>query len=300
MQVRKGIIITLLAPILLSSGSVITKVHADALDATTTTAPTKEDVPAVSIKKDTPIITTEDNEVYKQLQATSENLKQKINDLTISDKASTDITQAKIAGMKVHLSNLKSQMQVVLDKQEAERKRVAEEKRKAEAEKAAEEKRKADEKAAKEKQEADTKKDLEAAKATAMKQTDISTAELSNASELRQKIVAKAKEYLGREYVWGGASPETGFDCSGLTSYVYRVIANVETGRTTWNQDAKGTHIGLNELKPGDLILQNSAEHIAMYIGDGMQIESPQPGDVIRISKVPANPWSMYGLRFID
>ena len=101
-------------------------------------------------------------------------------------------------------------------------------------------------------------------------------------------------------YVWGGASPTSGFDCSGLTSYVYRAGLGSETGRTTWDQDAKGKHIGLNALQPGDLILQNSAEHITMYIGDGLQIEAPQPGDVIRISKVPSNPWSMYGLRFVD
>lgn len=287
MRINKQLIAVLLVTNIMASG--ITTIHAkaDVLETNSTDLPTAKEK-----LNDKIVITTEDDETYKQIQATSENLQQQIKDLKFSKTASTDITQAKIAGMQVHLNNLKSQMQVVRDKQEAERIRViAEAKKKADAEKAAQDKLAEDKKKAEEE---------EAKRIAQTKSTDISTIELSNASELRQKIVAKAKEYLGMQYVWGGASPEAGFDCSGLTSYVYRAIAGIETGRTTWDQDAKGKHIGLNELKPGDLILQNSKEHIAMYIGDGMQIESPQPGDVIKIQKVPANPWSMYGLRFID
>ena len=287
MRINKLLIAVLLVTNIMASG--ITTIHAkaDVLETNSTDLPTAKEK-----LNDKIVITTEDDETYKQIQATSENLQQQIKDLKFSKTASTDITQAKIAGMQVHLNNLKSQMQVVRDKQEAERIRViAEAKKKADAEKAAQDKLAEDKKKAEEE---------EAKRIAQTKSTDISTIELSNASELRQKIVAKAKEYLGMQYVWGGASPEAGFDCSGLTSYVYRAIAGIETGRTTWDQDAKGKHIGLNELKPGDLILQNSKEHIAMYIGDGMQIESPQPGDVIKIQKVPANPWSMYGLRFID
>lgn len=295
MHTNKRLVISLLiAPLLLSVAN-ITHVNADVL---TTSGPN------INISKESlankSVITTENNDTYKQLQATYANLQQQLSDLKLSKNASTDITQAKIAGIQVHLTNLKSQIQIVVDKQDAERARIiAEAKKKADAE----EKQKAEEKEAKEKQAAEDKKKAEAAESERIaqtKSTDISTTDLSNASEIRQKIVAKAKEYLGMQYVWGGATPESGFDCSGLTSYVYRVVAGIETGRTTWDQDAKGTHIGLNELKPGDLILQNSKEHIAMYIGNGMQIESPQPGDVIKIQKVPANPWSMYGLRFID
>lgn len=295
MHTNKRLVISLLiAPLLLSVAN-ITHVNADVLTASG---------PNINISKESlankSVITTENNDTYKQLQATYANLQQQLSDLKLSKNASTDITQAKIAGIQVHLTNLKSQIQIVVDKQDAERARIiAEAKKKADAE----EKQKAEEKEAKEKQAAEDKKKAEAAESERIaqtKSTDISTTDLSNASEIRQKIVAKAKEYLGMQYVWGGATPESGFDCSGLTSYVYRVVAGIETGRTTWDQDAKGTHIGLNELKPGDLILQNSKEHIAMYIGNGMQIESPQPGDVIKIQKVPANPWSMYGLRFID
>lgn len=287
MRINKQLIAVLLVTNIMASG--ITTIHAkaDVLETNSTDLPTAKEK-----LNDKIVITTEDDETYKQIQATSENLQQQIKDLKFSKTASTDITQAKIAGMQVHLNNIKSQMQVVRDKQEAERIRVIEEaKKKADAEKAAQDKLAEDKKKAEEE---------EAKRIAQTKSTDISTIELSNASELRQKIVAKAKEYLGMQYVWGGASPEIGFDCSGLTSYAYRATAGIETGRTTWDQDAKGKHIGLNELKPGDLILQNSKDHIAMYIGDGMQIESPQPGDVIKIQKVPANPWSMYGLRFID
>ena len=68
------------------------------------------------------------------------------------------------------------------------------------------------------------------------------------------KIYAEAKKYVGTPYVWGGSTPETGFDCSGYVCWVYNQNG-YDVGRTTanglWN---KSQHISESEAKPGDLV----------------------------------------------
>lgn len=128
----------------------------------------------------------------------------------------------------------------------------------------------------------------------------VNSADLSNISNARDKLVAMAKSLCGVPYVWGGTNPATGLDCSGLTSYVYLHALGINTGRTTYNQDATGQHISLASLKPGDLILEFGKGHVAMYIGNGMQIAAPEPGDHVKVQPVPYNYGAMYGLRYIE
>lgn len=118
-------------------------------------------------------------------------------------------------------------------------------------------------------------------------------------SSVRDALVNKAKSLLGIPYVWGGTNPSSGLDCSGLTSFCYSQIG-INIGRTTYDQDATGRHISLNELKPGDLILEYGKGHVAMYIGNGQQIEAPQPGESVKISPVPYSYGAMYGLSYVD
>lgn len=118
-------------------------------------------------------------------------------------------------------------------------------------------------------------------------------------SSVRDALVNKAKSLLGIPYVWGGTNPSSGLDCSGLTSFCYSQIG-INIGRTTYDQDATGRHISLSELKPGDLILEYGKGHVAMYIGNGQQIEAPQPGESVKISPVPYSYGAMYGLSYVD
>ena len=117
-------------------------------------------------------------------------------------------------------------------------------------------------------------------------------------TDIRSQLVVKAKSLLGIPYVWGGTNPASGLDCSGLTSWCYSQIGK-NIGRTTYNQDATGTHVSLNDLQPGDLILEYGKGHVAMYIGNGQQIEAPQPGESVKISNVPYSYGAMYGLRYL-
>ncbi|MBE0429838.1 MAG: C40 family peptidase [Thermoleophilia bacterium] len=96
-------------------------------------------------------------------------------------------------------------------------------------------------------------------------------------------VVSIAMQYLGVPYVWGGASP-SGFDCSGLTQYVYRQ-AGISLPRTAAAQQGAGTPIGYGQLAPGDLVFFGSpAYHVGIYIGGGSMIHAPYPGTVVSIA----------------
>jgi cell wall-associated NlpC family hydrolase len=95
-------------------------------------------------------------------------------------------------------------------------------------------------------------------------------------------VVAIAKQYLGVPYVWAGSTP-AGFDCSGFTSYVFAQIG-IDLPRTSSEQRYAGTQVSAAEAQPGDLIW--SPGHIAIYAGDGMQVEAPVPGETVRYTEV--------------
>lgn len=99
----------------------------------------------------------------------------------------------------------------------------------------------------------------------------------SSSTALRDKIVAKSKQYIGVPYVWGGTTPN-GFDCSGFTQYVFKACG-VTIPRTCESQYALGTYVSKSNLKPGDLVFfYNTAKttlgHVGIYIGDGKFIHA--------------------------
>ena len=89
-----------------------------------------------------------------------------------------------------------------------------------------------------------------------------------------EAIVESAKKYLGTPYVWGGSSP-SGFDCSGLTSKVYREHG-ISIPRTARKQAFGGTIISESEARPGDLVVftQNNYGHVGIYAGDGKVVDA--------------------------
>ncbi|MDN5582290.1 MAG: C40 family peptidase [Corynebacterium sp.] len=91
--------------------------------------------------------------------------------------------------------------------------------------------------------------------------------------------VEAAKSAIGTPYVWGGTSPATGVDCSGLTQWAYGQ-AGVDIPRTA-DQQAVGTPVGADDLAPGDLVVWDG--HVAMVTGDGQMIEA---GDPVQVNPV--------------
>ena len=107
------------------------------------------------------------------------------------------------------------------------------------------------------------------------------------------QVVAIAMQYLGVPYQWGGASPSTGFDCSGLTSYVYAQIG-VTLPHHAASQYQLGSPVSRDQLQPGDLVFFNELSHMGMYIGGGSFIHAPRTGDVVKISSL-SDPYYLQG-----
>lgn len=93
-----------------------------------------------------------------------------------------------------------------------------------------------------------------------------------------------AMKFLGIPYLWGGEKPETGFDCSGLSLYVFRQHGVVLPHYSRW-QFKMGEPVDRDKLKAGDLLFfGNPIHHLGIYIGGNYMIHAPQTGDVVKIS----------------
>ena len=106
-----------------------------------------------------------------------------------------------------------------------------------------------------------------------------------------------AMQYLGVPYVWGGADPITGFDCSGLTMYVYAQLG-IQLTHYTGSQFYEGARVPRWDLQPGDLVFfepsSRGPQHEGMYIGNNEFIQAPHTGDVVKISSL-AEPGYAFG-----
>jgi cell wall-associated NlpC family hydrolase len=92
-----------------------------------------------------------------------------------------------------------------------------------------------------------------------------------------------ALRYLGIPYLWGGASPATGFDCSGLVMYVYAQLG-ISLPHYAAAQYQLGTPVDRSQLLPGDLVFFDALDHVGIYIGNGQFVHAPQTGDVVKIT----------------
>lgn len=104
---------------------------------------------------------------------------------------------------------------------------------------------------------------------------------------LREEIVRTARSYLGIPYLWGGASPETGFDCSGLTMAVYQ-LNGLEIPRSSGEQFQIGDAVERASLAKGDLLFFSGdgdggkVSHVGIYAGGDLFIHAPGKGKRIR------------------
>ena len=111
------------------------------------------------------------------------------------------------------------------------------------------------------------------------------------ASKKAAGIINEAMKYRGRMYQWGGSTPQSSFDCSGLIQWAYKSMG-VSIPRVSNDQARYGKKVPLSAMRPGDLMAwdnssrNSGADHIAIYIGNGKVLEAARAGTPIRVSKL--------------
>jgi cell wall-associated NlpC family hydrolase len=101
------------------------------------------------------------------------------------------------------------------------------------------------------------------------------------------KAVAFAYAQLGKPYQWGATGPGS-YDCSGLAQAAW-AAAGVTIPRTTYAQWAALPHVSTSALEPGDLLYFDGVGHVAIYVGGGDIIDAPQTG--MDVQKIPLAGW---------
>lgn len=158
-------------------------------------------------------------------------------------------------------------------------------------------------KADKKKSTATTKKTQKASQKTAKKAASGTLADAHKAKVQKATKVAmnKLMQQIGKPYRWGGSSPRTGFDCSGLVYYAYKDLVKIRIPRTANEmyhlRDA--APIERSELKNGDLVFfrtqgRGTADHVGVYVGNGKFIQSPRTGQEIQITSLSEDYWQRH------
>lgn len=108
-------------------------------------------------------------------------------------------------------------------------------------------------------------------------------------------VLIRAISLIGTPYVWGGNTPESGFDCSGLVNYVFRDMLSLQLPRTSrelahWGSDAVDT----TQLQTADLVFFGSGgsiTHVGIYVGDGRFVHAPSTGGTVRLDRMDGAYW---------
>lgn len=113
-----------------------------------------------------------------------------------------------------------------------------------------------------------------------------------------EKAIRRLQAQLGKPYVWGGETPEEGFDCSGLIFYAFNPLLAARLPRTAneMYHYRQARDVADNDLRRGDLLFfaihsREKADHVGVYLGDNRFIESPRTGEQIRISNLSDAFW---------
>jgi cell wall-associated NlpC family hydrolase len=113
----------------------------------------------------------------------------------------------------------------------------------------------------------------------------------------RNRVVVLAWRAVGTPYRWGGSSPRGGFDCSGLTRWVYGHVG-ISLPHYSIAQWRYGRRVSRRALRPGDLVFFSRLGHVGIYLGHGAVIHAPRPGARVRFERLRG--WlgaSFYGAR---
>ena len=108
-------------------------------------------------------------------------------------------------------------------------------------------------------------------------------------------VLMRAIGLVGTPYRYGGNTPESGFDCSGLVTYVYREMVDLKLPRTSRDLAAvQGPKIDPKRLAAGDLVFfgnRGNVFHVGIYVGEGRFVHAPSTGGTVRLDSLGGSYW---------
>lgn len=126
--------------------------------------------------------------------------------------------------------------------------------------------------------------------------TDETTMSFQRYGTAAQDLINQGMEYLGIRYRFGGNSPETGLDCSGLVQNVFRNALGLNLPRAARDMARVGDRVRIQDLQPGDLVFFNTMRkafsHVGIYVGDGRFLHAPASGGEVRIDEMDKTYWA--------
>ena len=114
-------------------------------------------------------------------------------------------------------------------------------------------------------------------------------------------IAIHALGLVGTPYRYGGNTPDSGFDCSGLIGYVYRSRVGTAPPRTVAKLSSWGQSIGSGDLRTGDLVVFGTGRtpnHAGIYVGDGRFVHAPSTGGTVRLDHLESRHWARQNASF--
>ncbi|ANC04567.1 MULTISPECIES: C40 family peptidase [Pseudomonas] len=119
-----------------------------------------------------------------------------------------------------------------------------------------------------------------------------------SSSPVADDVLIRAIGLVGTPYRWGGNTPDSGFDCSGLIGYVYRDAANINLPRSTREMIVmRAPTVDINSLQSGDLVFfatggGSQVSHAGIYVGEGRFVHAPSTGGTVRLDYLSNSYWS--------
>jgi len=108
-------------------------------------------------------------------------------------------------------------------------------------------------------------------------------------------VLMRALGLVGTPYRYGGNTPEGGFDCSGLVTYVFRDVLDLRLPRTSRElAEVQGPKIAPQALAPGDLVFfgaRGTVSHVGIYVGEGRFVHAPSSGGTVRLDRLDGPYW---------
>lgn len=112
-----------------------------------------------------------------------------------------------------------------------------------------------------------------------------------------EDVLFRAFSLVGTPYRWGGNTPDSGFDCSGLISYVYRDMAGISLPRSTRDMIVMNVPtVGREQLQTGDLVFfatsgGSQVSHAGIYVGEGRFVHAPATGGTVKLDSLSKPYW---------